>query len=302
MTKAERSRARLRLVQRREADAVASPRDHVAGALNLWIGRLFLLPGEALYVGCAPGTSLHSHHAIQVCVGAEGPCKLWGGSAGTWASYDVGVVPSDVEHVLDAGETRVALLYIDPETVLGRRMSLVYGELSAATDTAGLLGDLRARIVASCEDALSLPGAVALRDAMLDLVIPASASARGLDARVARTLDRLRNTPGEMVSVGELADAVALSPSRFAHLFRDNTGVPVRRYLLWLRLVEAVRLMASAASLTEVAHAAGFADSAHLTRTFRRMFGISPSLLQRGSTLVYLPGVGPFDSRCGFEK
>ena len=33
------------------------------------------------------------------------------------------------------------------------------------------------------------------------------------------------------------------------------------------------------ASLTEAAHLAGFADSAHLSRTFRAMFGVAPSLL-----------------------
>lgn len=33
------------------------------------------------------------------------------------------------------------------------------------------------------------------------------------------------------------------------------------------------------AGLTEAAHRAGFADSAHLSRTFRAMFGVAPSLL-----------------------
>jgi AraC-like DNA-binding protein len=33
------------------------------------------------------------------------------------------------------------------------------------------------------------------------------------------------------------------------------------------------------ASLSTAAHAAGYADSAHLTRTSRRMFGIPPSLM-----------------------
>lgn len=53
----------------------------------------------------------------------------------------------------------------------------------------------------------------------------------------------------------------------------------VRRYLLWLRLRTALEMAGAAPSLTAVAHAAGFADSAHLTRTVRRMFGIVPSVL-----------------------
>lgn len=38
--------------------------------------------------------------------------------------------------------------------------------------------------------------------------------------------------------------------------------------------------MGSGSSLTEAAHAAGFADSAHFSRTFRRMFGVAPASLR----------------------
>lgn len=38
-------------------------------------------------------------------------------------------------------------------------------------------------------------------------------------------------------------------------------------------------------SLTEAAHVAGFADSAHLSRTFRSMFGIAPSFMFERSRL-----------------
>ncbi|MEO6051520.1 MAG: helix-turn-helix domain-containing protein [Pyrinomonadaceae bacterium] len=57
--------------------------------------------------------------------------------------------------------------------------------------------------------------------------------------------------------------------------------MPVRRYLLWQRLRDAMHQLAHGSSLTETAHAAGFADSAYLTRTFRGMLGIAPSALQK---------------------
>ena len=38
-------------------------------------------------------------------------------------------------------------------------------------------------------------------------------------------------------------------------------------------------LFRSGGDLTEAALAAGFSDAAHLSRTFRAMFGLSPSLL-----------------------
>ena len=73
-----------------------------------------------------------------------------------------------------------------------------------------------------------------------------------------------------------MAAEAALSPSRFAHVFRAETGMPVRPYLRWLRLALALRAASEGGSLTEAAHRAGFADAAHLSRTMRRHFGVSP--------------------------
>ena len=53
-------------------------------------------------------------------------------------------------------------------------------------------------------------------------------------------------------------------------------GVAFRAYLLWLRLDFALTTYVAGSNLTEAAHAGGFADSAHFSRTFRKMFGIAP--------------------------
>src|SRR4029453_15865292 len=56
-----------------------------------------------------------------------------------------------------------------------------------------------------------------------------------------------------------------------------SLGVPVRPYILWLRLQRAACDMMNGASVTNAAYRAGFSDAAHLTRTFRRMLGATPS-------------------------
>lgn len=70
---------------------------------------------------------------------------------------------------------------------------------------------------------------------------------------------------------------MGLSPKRLAALFRQHTGLAMRRFTLWTRLQLAVAEIARGASLTDGALVAGFADGAHLTHTFRRMFGTTPS-------------------------
>jgi AraC-like DNA-binding protein len=96
------------------------------------------------------------------------------------------------------------------------------------------------------------------------------------DALVSRTCTLIRRSLDGPIRLAALSEAVHLSPSRLVHRFREGTGVPLRRYVLWCRLRTADAAMRGS-SLTEAAHLAGFADSAHLTRTFRAMFGVAPS-------------------------
>lgn len=79
-----------------------------------------------------------------------------------------------------------------------------------------------------------------------------------------------------------VAATVALSASRFSHRFADEVGIAFRRFVLWARIRRAVDEIACGGQLTGAAMAAGFSDAAHMTRTFRDTFGLSPSLLFSG--------------------
>ena len=80
-------------------------------------------------------------------------------------------------------------------------------------------------------------------------------------------------------SLKALSGVSGLSQSRFMHAFTESVGVPPRPYILWLRLQRAACDLMSGVSVTEAAHSAGFSDAAHLTRTFRRMLGLTPTEL-----------------------
>ncbi|MBF9030417.1 helix-turn-helix domain-containing protein [Rhodobacterales bacterium HKCCE3408] len=84
------------------------------------------------------------------------------------------------------------------------------------------------------------------------------------------------------MSVEEAAARVFLSPSRFAHLFKQQLGLPFRRYMLWRKLTRSMIVIGREQSITQAAYAAGFADGAHMTRTFHQMFGLAPSVMMRG--------------------
>ncbi|WP_327437384.1 helix-turn-helix domain-containing protein [Sinorhizobium meliloti] len=61
---------------------------------------------------------------------------------------------------------------------------------------------------------------------------------------------------------------------------RRAGGPAIPNFLLWRRLMRAVEQLAGGKRLTEAAHHAGFADSAHFSRTFQRMFGLPAASLE----------------------
>jgi AraC-like DNA-binding protein len=110
---------------------------------------------------------------------------------------------------------------------------------------------------------------------------------QAVDPRIKAAMDLLK---GEYLSrkvvVAHLARHACLSESRLRHLFTEQIGIPLRRYVLWLRLMTAVQFAVQGESLTQAAHSAGFSDSAHLCRTFRRMYGVTLSGLVKNSRFV----------------
>jgi AraC-like DNA-binding protein len=89
-----------------------------------------------------------------------------------------------------------------------------------------------------------------------------------------------------------------LSPSRFAHLFKQQVGLPFRRYMLWRKLTRAMLVIGRERTISTAAHEADFADASHLTRTFYQMFGLPPSVMMRGEFFeIASPFELPADSR-----
>ena len=69
-----------------------------------------------------------------------------------------------------------------------------------------------------------------------------------------------------------------MAPTAFAARF----GTAPHRQLVQLRLSEARRLLRDGEAPAEVAAACGFADQSHLTRWFRRAYGLPPAAFVRG--------------------
>ncbi|MBI5505964.1 MAG: helix-turn-helix transcriptional regulator [Deltaproteobacteria bacterium] len=245
-----------------------------------WTGTLFLSLTRAVYVGPARDTDPHQHHAIQICVALDEPFLLRPGPQQPWRPCRTAVIGADVDHQLDGRAARHVLIYLDPETPDGRR--IVPPQSTSIAPLSEALSAALRESAAGAQDGqdADLYAAVSRCLALTPL------EQRRLDPRVALALTIARQDPQRFTSVAAVAATVGLSPRRFRDLFARDTGIGCRRLMLWLRLHAAVRSLAHRSTLTESAYAAGFSDSAHLSRTFRAMFGIAPSALSRGVRFV----------------
>ena len=230
-----------------------------------WSGDVRMGMGWGLFVGAAGENRPHAHHAVQVVL-SKAPQRIWQEATG-WRTCHGAIVGADVPHQLEQSRTPVTLLYLEPDSLEGRRA------VSHAPPD-GILPETLAS--AASEPDIDDPDLVSRT---LDALFPSATALRALqrDAVMEAAIARLPPTLPDRFGINELAEQTRLSPSRVQHRFRAHTGLAVRPYLRWRRLLTAIDLISSGAALTDSAITAGFADAAHFTRTFRRHFGITPS-------------------------
>ena len=239
------------------------------------MAQLYSWGARALFIGPALGLSPHRNAVAVVAVGLEAPFEL------SWNEHDYRrcrsalIPPNTLQHFREtSGE--MGFLYVDAS-------SNDYAQLRALARTSGERSHLDLRCEPLLLDRLNrlrIEGASRWRDTRPELeTLLNGGTARAADARILHALQLIHEDPATRLSLATLARHAKLSPSRFAALFRDATGVPVRRYKLWVAMGAAVRSMQRGANLTQASMDAGFSSPAHFSTAYRQMFGMEPSRL-----------------------
>jgi len=84
-----------------------------------------------------------------------------------------------------------------------------------------------------------------------------------------------------------LADKAGMSVIAYSRLFKEQTGIPPRKYLLKKRVEKACSLLHhSDLTIKQIASACGFSDRYYFTRIFTTTIGVSPGIMMKNRILV----------------
>ena len=246
------------------------------------VGHFVSWEGGCLFVSRAElVTPMHSHYALQIAFGSEPGIRFRPSEREDWTEYGGAIIASRQPHTMDATRVRFnAVLFIEPETREGRALSERYLQGGIAALPEDRLNKVAPTIFAAWQEQRS---ASAVGDAAREIIRELTGGVEPSvvsDERILRAVSYIKSHLDQPLTLEEVAAHAYLSPSRFRHLFVEQTGMALRPYILWRRILWVWELLMTGHSLSAAAHEAGFADAAHLTRTSRRMFGFPPSLLQ----------------------
>jgi AraC-like DNA-binding protein len=245
-------------------------------------GRVLVWHGGSLWMGTGRGrTQWHDHHALQVTLALEGVCRFRTQSGGAWTDFRGAIVMPHRPHQFELDDTLVANLFVEPETAQGRGLMRRFAgaDLSPLPDADRQ--NLAAPLLGACRAHATDAELIALARQALAAWTGTAPSESPPDTRIEQALAHIHAKLGARITLEEVAADVHLSAERFRHLFVAATGTTFRAYVLWARLNAAIAAGMGGMSWTQAAHLAGFADSAHLNRTYKRMFGITPTTIAR---------------------
>ena len=211
------------------------------------------------------GVARHPNPVTCVVRGRHGPLTVVG--QGQSVTGDIVIIRPGVEHHVICGEGGLSAMYLDGARWPGR------GTLAERLE--GRLGEL------------VLAGMQLDSDAQLELRERLNHGHGRLPLGMSAVLADLAAEPMARMSQAELAKRLGLERTLALRLFKASTGMTFRQFKRWTGLQHAARLIVAGALVRTAAMDAGFADTAHLTRTFKQCFGLTPS-----QAIAGLPTIG----------
>lgn len=248
----------------------------------LRIPKLYLWNREVLFLGtCYARQQAHrtTQQKLMLCLNGTFTVRTAAGepiatrscltASGLWLDRSV----------LDTSKAVVAIFFLAPFSQDHGALSSIMREAAPGVHYQHPDEDALVRETIAIRNASDVPPHDT-RKRLRNLLFPESVKGgffEEFDPRVVLVAQKIRQSLQSPCSLAEMANEIHLSGSRLEKLFKDQTGLPITQYRVRYRVFLATILMALGYSVTDSAMYAGFSSSAHLSRCYRSVNGMSPS-------------------------
>ncbi len=245
---------------------------------------LFFSTGYFIYIGSAVDTIVHDHHAIQIAISFNDKIEMI--LPDSTLKHKAIIINSDQPHECRTYNNTFLLINIDPECKIGAGLKKTWLAGQKATALPGVIvEDLLEEIKPLLLDGENRNDIFKSILHFLQKLSHVDENEQ-LDERIVKVLEMLSRPGYSPIKISDLAEKVYLSPSRLIHLFTEQVGIPIRKYLLWARLLTSLHQIVNTRDITAASLEGGFSDAPHFNRTFKRMFGLNPSVLLKNSQFI----------------
>lgn len=247
---------------------------------------LFISYDVWIFTGIAPEVDMHCHHPLQIIAGLEHDMDIR--YNGEIQHHRAVAFDTTTEHSCYAYNKPITFINIEPESQWGYRLKkkfFFHGPYHIFSEEA-------------CKEIIHHTKQLVKQfnnheknswKSIFSRLFPEiqNHSSVQTDERIARVREYIKTHLHGELSVKYLGENVAyLSESHLLHLFKKETGVPIRKYILWIRMLHALHQIFQGSNLTKASHSAGFSDAAHFSRNFNLMFGFKPFDLIKNSQFI----------------
>lgn len=224
----------------------------------------------------------HSHLMLQLFVGVDDCVDIIINDIRI--KCDVIVVNKNVAHSFSAKGKLYFSSVIDPTSVygkelvdkMGKRDFLIYDQINIYELSRQVKGLLHSTNVEQYKYFYS---------SLLNY-LELSMYKRTYDERISSVFRILDTCKCNDHSIKYLADNVFLSSSRLSHLFKEQTGIPLKSYILLHQMERAFDELFAGKNITEASMLAGFDSPSHFASTVKKMMGMTVSLSLKDSEFL----------------
>ena len=232
----------------------------------------------------------HSHDHFGIGIMTSGAQRSWSviGQVESEAGDVIMCNPGEIHDGQPAARAARGwrILYFDPSFMAGE----IAGEERGGMIVPPVVRDPRlASLVAQLfrDVERDVPDALAVEERLMSCLmlvsqahrLNGSASPRPSPS-IASAIQRLDDAPQMPITLAELARLSGMSRFQLLRGFAREVGTTPHAYLIQRRACRARRYLLAGRSPAEAAALSGFADQSHLTRAFKRHFGVTPARYQ----------------------